>query len=55
MHERGGGIRGSGGRVGSGRGQGEEGLAVVRGALDKVPLFWRYANVARCDITEDVE
>jgi len=37
-------------RVGKER---EEGLAVASGGLD-VPLFRRYGNVARCDITEDV-
>lgn len=33
----------------------EEGQAVARGALDEFSLFRRYANVACCDITEDVE
>ena len=39
-------------RVGKER---EEGLYVASGGLDGVPLFRRHANVARCDITEDVE
>ena len=27
---------------------------MARGGLDEVPLFRKYTNVARCDITEDV-
>jgi len=35
--------------------RGGGGLAMARGALDEFPLFWRCANVVRCDTTEDVE
>jgi len=54
-------VNGCGGRKWCGGGRVErvgkerkEGLAVARGGLDEVPLFRRYGNVARCDITEDV-
>jgi len=32
-----------------------EGGSIARGALDEFPLFQRCANLACCDISEDVE
>jgi len=45
---------GGGGRVERVEKERVEGLAVAHGRLDDVPLFRKYANVARCKITEDV-
>ena len=45
---------GGGGRVERVRKEREKGLDVARGGLDEVPPFRRYANVAHCDIIEEV-
>ena len=51
-------IGGGGGRLegpGPGPGGKEGALAGAREALDPVPLFQTYANIARRDITESID